>query len=71
MKIDVQGFDLHVLKGAKETIKKYEMPIIFEYDKELEKDFNYNFRDFQNFLEEIKYKIILKIDKNNYLIEKE
>ena len=71
MKIDVQGFDLHVLKGAKETIKKYEMPIIFEYDKDLEKDFDYNFRDFENFLEEIKYKIILKIDKNNYLIEKE
>jgi len=71
MKIDVQGFDLHVLKGAKETIKKYEMPIIFEYDKDLEKDFDYNFRDFKNFLEEIKYKIILKIDKNNYLIEKE
>lgn len=71
MKVDVQGFDLDVLKGAKETIKKHQMPIIFEYDKEFEKDFDYTFKDFENFFKEIKYKIISKIDKYNYLIEKE
>tara|TARA_Y100000591_G_scaffold184190_1_gene159080 strand:+ start:243 stop:1016 length:774 start_codon:yes stop_codon:yes gene_type:complete len=69
MKIDVQGYDLDVLKGAKETIKKYRMPIIFEYEKEFEKELNYTFVDFQKFIEEIKYKISSKIDESNYLIE--
>ena len=36
MKIDVQGYDLKVLKGAEKTIKKNKMPIIIEYSKEFE-----------------------------------
>tara|TARA_Y100001935_G_scaffold178792_1_gene148033 strand:- start:21 stop:797 length:777 start_codon:yes stop_codon:yes gene_type:complete len=68
MKIDVQGYDLEVLKGAKETIKKHKMPIVFEYEKDFEKTFNYKFDDFKKFIEEINYKINLKIDDSNYLI---
>jgi FkbM family methyltransferase len=70
MKIDVQGYDLEVLKGAKETIKKYKMPIIFEYEKDFEKDLNYKFKDFLNFIKSIDYEINLKIDSSNYLITK-
>ena len=44
------------------------MPIIFEYEKDFEKDFNYKFEDFENFITEINYKIISKIDSSNYLI---
>ena len=70
MKIDVQGYDLEVLKGARETIKKYKMPIIFEYEKDFEKDLNHSFKDFLNFIESIDYEISLKIDSSNYLITK-
>jgi FkbM family methyltransferase len=69
MKIDVQGYDLKVLRGAKKTILKHKMPIIIEYSKEFETDFNYNFLDFQKCLLEIDYKITKQIDEANYLIE--
>ena len=70
MKIDVQGYDLEVLKGAKQTIKRFQMPIIFEYEKDFEKNLNYNFKDFLNFIDSIDYKISSKIDEQNFLIEK-
>ena len=68
MKVDVQGFDLEVLKGAKNTILKEKMPIIFEYEKDFEKDFGYKFKDFEKFIFEINYKIKSKIDNSNFLI---
>ena len=68
MKIDVQGYDLEVLKGAKNTINKHKMPIVFEYEKDFEKNLNYKFDNFKKFIEEINYKIDHKIDETNYLI---
>ena len=68
MKIDVQGYDLEVLKGSKNTIIKQQMPIIFEYEEDFAQDFNYTFNSFEKFIEEIKYKIEIQIDKSNYLI---
>ena len=68
MKIDVQGYDLEVLKGSKNTIIKHQMPIIFEYEEDFAKDFNYSFKSFENFIDEINYKISIQIDKSNYLI---
>ena len=47
MKIDVQGFDLNVLKGSIETIKKHRMPIIFEYENTLEDKMGFRFDDFE------------------------
>ena len=38
MKIDVQGYDLDVLKGSEKTILKHKMPIIFEYEEKFEKN---------------------------------
>ncbi len=68
MKIDVQGYDLEVLKGSKKTIIKQQMPIIFEYEEDFAKDFNYTFKNFESFINEINYKISIQIDKSNYLI---
>ena len=48
MKIDVQGYDLEVLQGSKKTIMKQQMPIIFEYEEDFAKDFNYTFKNFEN-----------------------
>ena len=68
MKIDVQGHDLAVLKGARRLISEQKMPIIFEYEKDYEKDFKYSFKDFEIFINEINYFIKIKIDNSNYLI---
>lgn len=68
MKIDVQGYDLKVLKGAEKTIKKNKMPIIIEYSKEFENHFNYKFDDFLQVLRTINYKIEKRISEANYLI---
>ena len=68
-KIDVQGYDLNVLKGAKNTILKNRMPIMFEYEKDFENDFNYSFKDFENFINEINYKIVKDFDGKNFLIK--
>ena len=57
-----------LLKGSKKTILNHKMPIIFEYEEKFEKEFNYTFRDFENFINEINYKIETKIDEINYLI---
>ena len=68
-KIDVQGYDLNVLKGSKNTILKHKMPIMFEYEKDFENDFTYSFNDFENFIDEINYKIIKDFDGKNFLIK--
>ncbi len=68
MKIDVQGYDLKVLRGAEKTIKRNKMPIIIEYSKEFESKFNYKFSDFLEILKKINYKIEERISEANYLI---
>tara|TARA_B110001450_G_scaffold218159_1_gene212485 strand:- start:420 stop:1220 length:801 start_codon:yes stop_codon:yes gene_type:complete len=68
IKIDVQGYDLEVLKGAKKTILKNQVPVIFEYERDFENNFNYTFNSFEKFIYEINYKIESKIDSSNYLI---
>tara|TARA_B100001063_G_scaffold13598_1_gene10596 strand:+ start:333 stop:1088 length:756 start_codon:yes stop_codon:yes gene_type:complete len=68
MKIDVQGYDLEVLKGSEKTILKHKMPIVFEYEEKFAKEFNYTFKDFEDFIKKINYKIETKIDAINYLI---
>ena len=67
MKIDVEGYDLDVLKGAEKTILKHKMPIIFECNND-EKDHFPKIKIFEKFLKKINYKIYSKIDKINYLI---
>ena len=67
MKIDVQGMDYKVLMGAKNTIEKNKMAIIFEYEDLFEKKFNYNFEMFVNFVNDIDYKF-QTIVKQNFLI---
>ena len=68
MKIDVQGYDLDALKGSEKTILKHKMPIIFEYEEKFADKLNYTFKDFENFITKINYKIKTKIDDINYLI---
>ncbi len=68
MKIDIQGYDLMALRGSIKTITLHKMPIIFEYTPEFSEELEYTFLDFENFINEINYYIVKKIDYYNYLI---
>lgn len=69
MKIDVQGGDLFVLQGAKETILKNKMPILFEYEYLFEEEQNFNFQQYIDFINnELNYKFERVINGQNYLI---
>lgn len=57
IKIDVEGNELFVLKGAKNTIKKYMPSIIVEYSKETSLDAGYPREEIYNYLNKHNYKI--------------
>lgn len=67
MKIDTEGMDLMVMKGAYKTILRNKMPIIFEYD-EKHSNYNYTLLDVKKYLNKINYSIKKKIDKKNFLV---
>ena len=66
MKIDVQGMDLDVLKGSEATIKKYRMPVIFEFEQYFMESHNYTFEDFVQFFNAVGYQMT-EINSGNYL----
>ena len=67
MKIDTEGIDLMVMKGAYKTILRNKMPIIFEYD-EKHSNYNYTLLDVKKYLSKINYSIKKKIHKTNFLV---
>ena len=71
MKIDVQGWDLKVLKGSVNTINIHRMPIIFEYEKQFENQMNINFSDYINFFERINYKFMTTFNSNFLVVPSE
>lgn len=68
IKIDIQGGDLFALKGAVNTIEKYKMPIIFEYEYLFENELNLSFQEYVDFVGSINYKFEKVINGQNYLI---
>ncbi len=68
MKVDVQGGDLQAMKGARKTIERYRMPIIFEYEYQFEDDYNLSFQEYVDFVGEIGYKFAKVINGHDYLI---
>ena len=42
---------------AVETIKKHQMPIIFEYEEQFQEEFNTSFQDYVEFVDSIGYKV--------------
>lgn len=69
MKIDIQGSDLAAMKGAVNTIKKHQMPIIFEYEEQFQKEFNTSFQDYVDFVDSIGYQFVKTVQDINYLIQ--
>jgi FkbM family methyltransferase len=68
MKIDVQGSDLFALRGARETIARHKMPILFEYEEQFQHEFGTTFQDYVDFVSSVDYKFLRTIDSINYLI---
>ncbi len=68
MKVDVQGGDLFALRGAKQTILKHRMPILFEYEYLFEDELNLKFQEYVDFVSEIGYTFTKVINGQNYLI---
>jgi hypothetical protein len=64
----VQGGDLFAMQGAIETIKKYKMPILFEYEYHFQDEFNYRFQDYVDFVLSIDYRFDRVINGHNFLI---
>lgn len=68
MKVDVQGGDLMAMQGAKQTILRNKMPILFEYEYHFEDELNLCFQDYVDFVAEIGYKFEKVINGHNFLI---
>lgn len=69
MKVDVQGFDLFAMQGAKETIAKHRMPILFEFEQQFQHEYGTNFQDYVEFVDSIGYRFTETVMDLNYLVE--
>ncbi len=67
MKIDVEGFELSVLYGAKDFINKNQPYIVIEIVKDFLSRDNVNYQDYINFLNEVNYKLYA-LSKLNQII---
>lgn len=68
MKVDIQGGDLQCMQGAVKTIEKNRMPIVFEYEVQLEEQFGMKFQDYADFVHDIGYAFDRVINGINFLI---
>ena len=68
MKVDVQGGDLHAMRGAMKTIAKHRMPIVFEYEYQFEAELKLSFQEYVDFVAEIGYRFESVINGSNYLV---
>jgi len=68
MKVDVQGGDLFALRGAVETIRRHQMPIVFEYEYLFEDELKLSFQEYVDFVRSIDYRFEKVIMGQNYLI---
>lgn len=68
MKVDVQGCDLFAMQGARETIKKHQMPILFEFEQRFQETYNTTFQDYVEFVDSINYKFVETVLDINYLV---
>jgi FkbM family methyltransferase len=69
IKIDVEGWEFKVLKGAYETLNSKKSPIIIlEFNKEALISAGYSCSELEKYLKEIGYKLFIYANKSNNLI---
>jgi FkbM family methyltransferase len=70
-KVDIQGADLFALQGARKTIERERMPILFEFERPPKcEDFGTSFSDYADFVRNVGYSFVRRIhlDADNFLI---
>ena len=68
MKVDVQGGDLHAMKGAARTMAKHKMPVIFEYEYLFEEELKLSFQEYVEFVLDAGYYFARVINGQNFLV---
>jgi FkbM family methyltransferase len=68
IKVDAQGADLHVMRGATQTIAQYKPAILFEYEAPYDNLFSVNWKAYEDFIASIGYKIAMRVGDCNFLI---
>jgi len=68
MKVDIQGSDIFAMQGAKQTIMRNRMPILFEFEQQFQHQFSTSFQDYVDFVHSINYKFLEIFSQINYLI---
>lgn len=68
MKVDIEGSDIFALQGARETILRNKMPIIFEFQEQFQAQFDTSFHDYVAFTESIGYRFERTVLGINFLI---
>jgi FkbM family methyltransferase len=68
IKVDVQGADLHALRGAVRTIAQHKPAIIFEFEEQFQAAFKTSFGDYMDFVAAIGYRVNRVVNEINYLV---
>ena len=59
MKVDTQGSDLHVLRGAVSTIRRCRPVVLFEWERDLDQQHNTRLEDFFSFFSALDYNVTM------------
>lgn len=76
IKIDTEGYELNVLRGAKQILSKYKPDLFLECNDSFMNRYNYTIKDLFDFLKNLGYSYFLitqsntKLDPNNFHSEK-
>jgi FkbM family methyltransferase len=68
MKVDIQGSDLFAIQGARQTILKNKMPVLFEFEQQFQNEFKTSFQDYVDFFMSVDYKFDKIVNGINYLM---
>lgn len=66
IKVDCQGYDLKVMKGAKNTIQKHKPVVVFEWEVDMSAIFGDTIEDVFKFFSTLNYEVT-KIEKDDWI----
>jgi len=67
IKIDTQGSDLAVLRGAESTLRADKPVVVFEYEEQFQAEFGTSLEQYMEFLASVDYRVREVLDDINYV----